>query len=94
MIKRYADGEFLGDLLDQKLHECHYSFIDDIMENGIQNPILIGNDAAEWLENGHHRLAVAVAGGVEDVPVMFGYDAEAWNISQPENYSPSVDGAR
>lgn len=39
----------------------------DITENGIKTPITLGPDGKVW--NGHHRLAIADALGLEYVPV-------------------------
>ena len=40
----------------------------DVRRRGIQRPLLLGNDGRLW--NGHHRLAVAVALLMDEVPVV------------------------
>lgn len=43
-----------------------FKLVRDIAVNGIQNPVLLGNDGRVW--DGHHRIAAAVALGLEDIP--------------------------
>lgn len=40
--------------------------IQDIITNGIQQPILLGMDGSIW--DGHHRIAAAVALGLDIIP--------------------------
>lgn len=40
--------------------------IQDVIKNGIQEPILLGPDGSIW--DGHHRIAAAVALGLDTIP--------------------------
>lgn len=43
--------------------------IEKIREEGIQMPILLGNDGRVW--DGHHRIVAATIIGIQFVPVEF-----------------------
>lgn len=43
--------------------------LDSVREEGIREPILLGNDGRVW--DGHHRIAVALHLGLNSVPVQF-----------------------
>lgn len=46
----------------------------DIAENGINAPVLLGDDGRVW--GGHHRLMVARLLGIEEVPVEYGHGGQ------------------
>ncbi|MBY4381896.1 hypothetical protein HQO24_10605 [Rhodococcus fascians] len=41
--------------------------LDSVLQVGIREPLMIGDDGRLW--DGHHRLAVAVALGLTSIPV-------------------------
>jgi hypothetical protein len=50
------------------LHPHYLSALEqDIRRNGIQIPVMIGDDGRVW--DGHHRLRIAVRLGLPEVPV-------------------------
>lgn len=48
------------------------NLVDDIRENGIREPILLGDDGRVW--DGHHRVVAAMEIGLYSVPVVFSGD--------------------
>ena len=49
--------------------------MEKVKAEGIREPILLGNDGRVW--DGHHRITVAVAMGVETVPVEWSGSADS-----------------
>lgn len=49
----------------------------DINENGIKEPILLGDDGRVW--DGHHRLLVARLLGIEEVDIEKGHTLKGKN---------------
>lgn len=62
--------ESVANLLTRKLDECSLSFIEHIEKHGVSTPICIYDGEGGWcIEDGHHRLAVAVYYD-QDVPYV------------------------
>lgn len=45
------------------------ALVEDIAENGINEPVLVGDDGRIW--DGHHRICAAIELGLDLVPVTF-----------------------
>lgn len=43
----------------------------DIQENGIREPVILGDDGRVW--EGHHRICIAHRLGMTDVPYKWGF---------------------
>lgn len=68
-------------MLDYKLDDCDWSFIESILNNGIVAPICLTHHESfngDYLEfgNGHHRMTIAILAMLENVPVVFAFDGD------------------
>lgn len=74
-LDSFVDGSGESDVLVRKMGECSDSFIENILSNGFAQPICVqvsGGWARGWMQgNGHHRLAVALAAMMDEIPVVF-----------------------
>ncbi len=83
-ITEFGDAgydETTEQLAERKLAECTGTFLDSIMETGIQAPIVVYVDDYSdglILSNGHHRFFAAVELDL-DVPVAFDTDHALWD---------------
>lgn len=73
LFANFLDGDERGWAAEfDFLRRDHASRIDDlaasIRQDGITTPIVLGNDGRVW--DGHHRLCVAEALGLAQVPVI------------------------
>lgn len=71
-LTQYADGEEHGwdteiDWLWTHDEDKMWDLAEQVMQHGIQTPVLLGDDGRLW--DGHHRIGVAVALCIEDIPV-------------------------
>lgn len=57
----------LRDMWGPNHRKTTLALMDDILANGITTPIHIGDDGRLW--DGHHRIAVAIALGIDSIPV-------------------------
>lgn len=74
LLSVVRDGDEIGwDVEFNELWQTHADRLDmlatSIQETGIRVPILIGADGRVW--DGHHRLAVAEALGLSEVPIVW-----------------------
>lgn len=72
LLRSYRDGDEHGWTTEFTWlwthHRAHLlSLLDSVIHSGIQEPILVGDDGRVW--DGHHRLAVAAALALPQVPV-------------------------
>lgn len=72
LFANYKDGDEHGWATEfHLLMGCHAlelkALLESVRQDGIKKPILLGNDGRVW--DGHHRLCVAKALGLSDVPV-------------------------
>lgn len=71
VLTQYEDGNDAGwpaefEWLWAEQPDQMVALIQDIITNGIQQPILLGVDGSIW--DGHHRIAAAVALGLDVIP--------------------------
>lgn len=65
--------EEYDDLIDEYKQQ---ELIQRIAAEGIQKPVLLGDDGRVW--DGHHRIVAAMHIGIDEVPVVFsGEDVHA-----------------
>lgn len=65
-------------LMDYKMRECGDAFLEEITEHGIVRPCQVYvEDDQLFFEDGHHRMAVALAGNLS-VPVHSGHPGSDW----------------
>lgn len=74
LMTTVRDGDQVGwDIEFEDLREHHAPKIRaltlNVLQNGIREPLLIGDDGRLW--DGHHRLYVAHAMGFTHVPVKY-----------------------
>lgn len=65
-------------MLNSKLADYQVpALLEDILEHGFTNPIVIETDGESFIHgNGHHRLALAIALCLDEIPVVFTNDWE------------------
>jgi hypothetical protein len=73
ILAEYKDGDERGwDKEFDYLEECHAekiaALVESVKQNGILEPILLGNDGRVW--DGHHRLTAAWLADVKMIPVI------------------------
>lgn len=71
LLANYADGNEMGWPAEfEWLWTNHLGYmsilVKDIAVNGIKYPVHLGQDGRVW--DGHHRIAAAVALGLEEIP--------------------------
>jgi hypothetical protein len=67
-------------LMDKKFEDCSEDFLSSIINEGARKPVCIEVnrlDSDYWrFGNGHHRMAVYLKYGLENLPVVFSFDGD------------------
>lgn len=66
---RGSDWTWNDEFHDLMTNDREYmlDLIEDIKANGIQKPVLLGDDRRVW--DGHHRVVAALAIGMKQIPI-------------------------
>lgn len=73
LLADYLDGDEVGWQAELRWLWSHdrsrmLALLDDVLENGIREPILLGTDGRVW--DGHHRIGVALALGFDTISAV------------------------
>lgn len=102
-VTRSCDGfnlstaEGWAAMLNRKLADCQVpALLESILEYGFNTPvqIVIDHSGIYRQENGHHRLALAIALCLDEIPALIanisdGHPAYRYSIGQPNEYLSS-----
>lgn len=74
----FQEGLDFASMLNRKMADYQVpALLEDILENGLTNPVVIEVDeisGAFRFGNGHHRIAIAIALCMNEIPVVFTSD--------------------
>lgn len=70
------------DMIESKFSECTEGFIDSVVAEGFRKPICLYWRNERWGQgNGHHRLALAILLGMDEIPVVFSFNPHEYMMS-------------
>ncbi|MFE7797016.1 hypothetical protein [Nocardia sp. NPDC057440] len=72
-MKSYTNGDETGwaaefEFLWTRDRERTLKIMDSVLDRGYDHPVLLGDDGRVW--DGHHRIAVAVALNLSQIPTI------------------------